>query len=720
VYLGGWYLTDDRDNLKKWPLPPSNMRAGARLVFFASGVQIEDHPENSPYYDGAHYHTNFQLDGQGEYLALVDPHGYIIHEYQSHEYAFGEFGYPPQRQEVYDGEEQYFPTPTLGTANVPGYEEISSVPYFSRPAGTFVESFNLSLTTAVSGAQIRYTTDGTMPTASSTLYTAAIPITSTTEVMARLYEPGKAPGPFVTRTYVAIGNDASHFDSEIPIVVVDTHGQGINQNAYTRCSAVFIERPISGERTRITHLPDHAGRCGIRIRGSSTGGAAKHQYSFETWDEHDDDTSVSLLGLPSDSDWVLYGPYQYDRALINNALAYELSRQVGRYACRTRACEMYLNTGGGKVTQSDFVGFYYVMEKIRVNKDRVDVGRLEPWDTTEPRVTGGYIVAIDRADPDGPGFSTSHINRVNYVDPKVTQATTTQKNWIRSYFNQIEAVLYNNSIFDHPVNGYAKYIDVASHIDHSLLNLLPLNVDAFRLSGYMAKHRGGKLHAGPIWDFDRAFESADSRDDNPRSWNGSANPSFFFSYIWYGRFHQDIDFWQRYIDRWYELRNSHFSDAALEKTIDELADEVTAEAAARNYARWPGRGSRFGDFQGEIEHMKDWLFSRTDWIDQQFVRPPQMTPDGGCVSAGTVVTLTNLNRTGEIYYTLDGSDPRTFRTASGGLPGRSGAIHTARGADWRAFRSALVLSPRASELPRSCTIPKTRATPRIPTRNSSS
>ncbi|MHC4742377.1 MAG: lamin tail domain-containing protein, partial [Planctomycetota bacterium] len=668
--MDGWYLTDNENDPNKWPLPARWLPGGGSWLIYASDVQIEDHPENSPYFDGRNFHTNFELDGGGEYLALVDPHLYVVHEYDSSEYGFNDFGYPAQQQDVsyglYDGKEQYFTLPTPGVINRPGFERMSGVPYFSHPGGTFVESLALILSTPAQGAVIRYTTDGTVPTEASPQYTAPITLTTTTEVMARLYEPFKAPGAFVSRTYVALDSDVSNVTSNIPLVIVDTRGQGITANSYTKCSAAFIERPIDGQRTRITDFPDFVGRCGIRIRGSSTGGQAKHQYSFETWDEQNNDEPESIFGMPADSDWVLYAPFRWDPALINNALAYELSRRVGRYACRTRACEVYLNTGTGKVTQNHYVGLYYFMEKIRVNDDRVDIHPLRPWDNVEPTVSGGYILAVDRADPDGPGFRlTHHPGLFTYVDPQEPEVIPAQQTWIRNYLTQLETALYGGSFAD-PVNGYAKYMDVPSHVDHSLLNLLPVNVDAFRLSGYRYKERNGKMVAGPIWDFDRAFESTDGRDDNPQHWTGGGNGTQFFSYGWYGRLHQDIDFWQRYIDRWYELRRDQFSTPNIHALIDELADEVR-EASSRNYSRWPQHPPRFGGFQGEINNVKSWLSTRASWIDAQWVRPPVVYPEGGQLEHGATVMLENPNGSGDIYYTTDGSDPRFFR---GEYPGR--------------------------------------------------
>jgi len=65
--------------------------------------------------------------------------------------------------------------------------------------------------------------------------------------------------------------------------------------------------------------------------------------------------------------------------------------------------------------------------------------------------------------------------------------------------------------------------------------------------------------------------------------------------------------------------------------------------------------------------MRQWLLDRAAWIDAQFMRPPQITPSGGPVPSGTTVTLTSGS--GEVYYTLDGTDPRVWSPAGGRASG---------------------------------------------------
>ncbi len=665
VDLAGWYLTDDPEDLTKWALPAILLAADDALVVFASGVQEEDHPDNWPYQDDlGRYHTNFTLDGDGEYLALVRPDLQVAHQYGRPDGTGDERGFPPQRADqsygIYGSEMQYFTSPTPTHPNGAGYLGISDAPVFSRQGGTFTGYILLELSSPNPTAEIRYTTDGQVPTASSRLYTDAIPVLSTREILARAYEPGKAPSAVVSQTYIGLSSDVADFSSDLPIVIVDTNRQTPN-TTFRSVHAAFIDRDADG-RARMVDRADYVGRGGMKRRGRSTLGAAKGSYGFEVWDENNLDRDVSILGMPAESDWILYAPFNYDRALINNAFMHGLSNQIGRYSVRTRFVEMYLNTNDDTISASDYVGLYILMEKIKRGPDRVDVEKLEPWDDTEPRITGGYMLKIDRADSGDRGFRTSRGNptygdgTLCYVDPKESEITDAQSEWIRGYLDEFEDALYGPSFAD-PQSGYAKYIDVDAFIDHNLLNMLAMNVDALRLSTHLHKNRGGKLEMGPLWDFDRALDSTDGRDNNPETWHGSGDGTDYLGYVWWDRLFEDANFWQKYIDRWFALRRGAFSTESLDATIDGMADEIW-EAQARNYQRWSSRGPRYGGFQGEIDHMKEWLGRRCRWVDSQFVAPPEILPDGGPVAVGSEIELLDTTGSGMLYYTLDGTDPR--------------------------------------------------------------
>jgi len=666
--LGGWFLTDDASDPSKWPLPDLPLWPGKYLLIYASGAALGEAPDAVPYQDdNGHYHANFRLEASGGYLALVDPTGAIAHEYVSHTLDTGLQGYAPQLADVshgiYANEQQFFTSPTPGQANQPGLSDIAGEPQFSHAQGTFTQPFFLELTAPGAGARITYTLDGSVPTEASTHYGGPISIRDTVEVQARVFETGKVPSPITARTYLALASNLQNFSSDLPIVIVDTQAQRIVYGTYKRASAVFIDTGADG-RARMTGPADFAGRSGIKTRGRSTAGAPKHSYGFEIWGPDDLDRDVSLLGLPAESDWVLYAPYNYDRSLISNAFMFELSNRIGRYAVRTRFVEMYLNTNGGKVSANDYVGLYIFEEKIKRGPERVDVENLDPWDRAEPQINGGYMLKIDRADSGDRGFRTALGNprygdgTLCYVDPKEINITDAQSAWIRGYLDAFEEALYGDDFTD-PNTGYARFIDVNSFIDHNLLNMLAMNVDALRLSTHLHKARDGKLEMGPLWDFDRSLDSTDGRDNNARSWHGTGDGTDYHHYVWWNRLFEDKDFWQRYIDRWFDLRQGVFSTAQINGLIDAMADEI-GEAQARNYSKWTSARPRYGSFQGEMDHLKDWLGTRTAWVDGQFVMPPRLAPPQGYVPPNQGLRLGHTNAAGTIYYTLDGSDPRVF------------------------------------------------------------
>jgi len=196
------------------------------------------------------------------------------------------------------------------------------------------------------------------------------------------------------------------------------------------------------------------------------------------------------------------------------------------------------------------------------------------------------------------------------------------------------------------------------------------NVDALRLSGYMYKPRGGKLMFGPIWDFDRALGSTDGRDNNPRTWRSTSSDrgTDFFNYPWWNRMFRDIDFFQKYIDRFQSLRRAEFSKANINAIIDGMAGELK-NAQKRNLTKWNQRprSAYGGTYQGEVNHMKTWLAQRMSFMEKQFVDPPESDKPAGYAKPGTLVSLKSKEG-GKIYYTLDGTDPRR---AGGGVAAKA-------------------------------------------------
>ncbi len=191
VNLGGWSLANESNVPRQWTFPPVTLGAGQYLVVFASGKNRA----------GVRLHANFQLGIGGEYLAL---------------YAAGEpaaaasaLNYPEQRMDHSYGVTasglRYFNAPTPGAPNgASSLTNIAQPVHFSVERGFFNAPFNPVLSAAAgSGVSIRYTLDGSVPTAEAGfLYSGPIAVSNTTPIRAVAFSTNTVPSSVRTHTYI--------------------------------------------------------------------------------------------------------------------------------------------------------------------------------------------------------------------------------------------------------------------------------------------------------------------------------------------------------------------------------------------------------------------------------------------------------------------------------------------------------------------------------------
>jgi hypothetical protein len=546
----------------------------------------------------------------------------------------------------------YFSTPTPGAANALGLPGLAAAPEFSQPSGVYSAAFPLSITSADPLAQIRYTLDGTEPTEAAPLYSSPIAVNATTLVKARAFRDAQIASPIRQGSYLRIDAALATRDSDVPLVVIDSLAQAIpSTGSWASSVTALIDTDATG-RAQITGTPDFLGRGGLHVRGSSSIVWPKKNLSFETWDSTGSDADVSLFGMPAESDWVLYASY-LDRTLLRDSLVDDLGNQMGEYSVRTRPVEVYLNTGGGVIGEDDYLGVYVFVERIKQGDDRVDVAKLDPSDATEPEISGGYVLKIDRGAATVPAALSRDLIP---VDPEDADLTTAQRTWITNYVAQFEAALAGPDFAD-PATGYAKYIDVQSWIDYHIMTELTFNVDEWYLSTYLSKDRGGKLKLGPFWDFDRSLGNTDQLGAaGTTGWYSDALVNFFATYNgqapsqvveypWFRRLFEDPNFATRYADRRTELRRTVLSEANIFATIDRLAAE-RQESQARNFARWNTLNTliapsplAFPTYEEHVADLKGWIHDRLAWLDGQYVSAPEFTPAGGAVATGVQVSM---------------------------------------------------------------------------------
>ena len=541
------------------------------------------------------------------------------------------------------GSGNFFVTATPASYNNGGFPGVSGIPFFSHASGSFLDPFSLSIFAVAPDALIRYTTNGSEPSETNgTDYVAPISIDNSIRIRARVFEPGFAPGPVHTRLYTMLDADVTDFDSNLPIVVVNTFGVGVGSSFFTLNLVSVI--PKVSDRVSILDPAQFEGLAGLKLRGSSSTRFPKKQYALETWDPNFQDLDVALLDMPAESDWILYGPYS-DKSLMRNVLSYQWSNDIGRYAVRTQFVELFLQTGSGAVNFSDYVGVYALTEKIKRNPNRVPITQLESHHDAEPEITGGYMLKKDRLDPGDGGFRTSRDYLLLYVEPKEDEITAPQAAWIKGYLDDFEAALYGPDFTD-PLLGYTPYIDPPSFIDHHIMVEVTKNIDGYRLSTFMFKDRGGKLQMGPIWDYNLSLGNVSYLQGwIPQGWYYDLLD--ISNYPWYGRLFEDDAFSLAYADRWYGLRRDEFKTEKMLGDIDSYA-ALLDESQERNYDRWPVLGVYVwpnwfiaDTYDEEIDFMKNWLSDRLDWMDSQFFAPPVFNHPAGEVRAGFLLTMTS-------------------------------------------------------------------------------
>jgi CotH kinase protein/Chitobiase/beta-hexosaminidase C-terminal domain/Fn3 associated len=278
--------------------------------------------------------------------------------------------------------------------------DLLPAPSFSVPGGVFTNDVTLALSSQTAAATIRYTLDGSEATAASAVYATPITLTNSTVVRARVFASGQPAGKPAVQSYVLLEPEVIDFNSNLPLVLLNTFAQEIKKDEKTTASARFIDTQRG--RSSILAAADFDGRALINLRGRASLRYPKRSYTFKTVDASEDMAAFSILGLPKESDWVLYAPYP-DKTLMRDVLAYELSNEIGRWAPRTRFVELFLNETGGKVGRRDYLGVYVFEEKVKRDKNRVNIANLGPDDNATPKLTGGFIFKKDHNENDGGG-----------------------------------------------------------------------------------------------------------------------------------------------------------------------------------------------------------------------------------------------------------------------------------------------------------------------------
>ena len=331
------------------------------------------------------------------------------------------------------------------------------------------------------------------------------------------------------------------------------------------------------------------------------------------------DKKQSLFGHAANKHWVIIACANFDDGtMYRDYLAYSIGREVLdgiEYTTTTELIDIYVN--------GEYRGVYLLCEHVRVGKGRVDIDSDYGLNDT------GYLIEYDAYATGENGVDYFTVPGLKYAftvhspDPeeylsegKITKEVYQQQvAYIQDYVAQVYTAALNGDY-----ETFTSLVDVDSFVDMYLLHELFKNTDTGWSSFYLYKKPGGKLYAGPAWDFDATTTSARG-DNTPQGIyvaGAVVDQSDFTASELYISLYQTAGFKQAVIDRWQEI-SDQIADFINETLSDEMF-ETNKNAMGKNFALWKNKTQEAAEnyWVNQITILKQWLLSRIAWLDSEW------------------------------------------------------------------------------------------------------
>lgn len=445
-------------------------------------------------------------------------------------------------------------------------------------------------------------------------FTGAIDTYQRSMELVATFEAGPADRVEVDGVEQVSGKSINDFRREVVYTVVSGETQSrfkVRVTNFTGLPVLWIEtpdrQPVTSKEEWVKHSTMHldgAGRfddldevaLSIRGRGNSTWEWPKKPYNLKL------DRKASVLGMPKHKRWCLLANYM-DRTLLRNRIAYYLAGQTSlAWTPRCEFAELFFN--------GEHLGQYLVAEHIKVDENRVDITEMTPADNSGEAVTGGYLMELDFHFDNVRQWHTAHGVPFSVKSPDEEELTQEQFNWIQDHISTVERTLYGDGFAD-PATGYRRYLDEESFVDYWLVYELTVNHElANPGSVYLHKDRGGRIFAGPVWDFDWGTFSYNA--------SPAAQYGLFMTHAWwYDRLFEDAGFRRKAAERWQVLKPRFL--LALDYIDSQCAD--IARSAAVNFSKWTISTDTNGDerlaYDEAVARMRRILDERIAIIDRE-------------------------------------------------------------------------------------------------------
>lgn len=575
VDLGGWYLSDSQNNNTKWAFPAGATIAGnGYLVVYCNGRNTSV---------GGEHHTNFKLNQTDqEWVVLSDPGATVVSDFELLQRTQTDHSRGLDVDGV--GMWRLFTDPTPGSANTGAVEEYVSKPQFSVPAGVQGGAVNVTITCATAGATIRYTLDGSVPTATSPAYAGPVNVATTAVLRARAFS-GAAnvpPSAVETNTYL-IGT--SH-----TVAILSIAGD---------------ELPTLLDGTQIEPVGsfEYFGEDGA-LRAEATGDFNEH--GNDSW-------AYPQRGF----DYV-----SRDQFGDNDALHYPIFRTKERDAyqrliIKAAASDNYpFEDGGAHIRDA------YVHALSQLNELRLDERSYEPCVLY---VNGDYWGVYEiREKVDDSDFTDEYYGQ---AEDELYFLKTWGGTWseyggaaAQADWDALRAYVQANNMGDAAAFAYVDgQLNWKSLVDYMVLNSQVVCMDW--LNWNTAWWRGldpdgdGRRWRYALWDMDATFghyvNFTGIPDETPAADpcnvemlpdpGGQGHTTIINKLLT-----ENEDVWTYYVNRYIDLNNTAFQCDAMLTLLDSLVANIAPEMPGQ-VARW---GGTMGEWEGNVQAMRDFISQR--------------------------------------------------------------------------------------------------------------
>lgn len=321
------------------------------------------------------------------------------------------------------------------------------------------------------------------------------------------------------------------------------------------------------------------------------------------------DEKQPIMGMKSNRHFCLLSHADDHFAKLKNTLGFELSRRIGMpYTPEQRPIEVVLN--------GQYIGLYFLTEKIRVEKNRVNIEEQMDGDTIAENMTGGWLLEIDNNRNDNTIYIKERNEGSEWFDwlwvtsHSPEYLSKQQRHYITQYLTTVNSAIYNDDKTD---NQWEEYIDIDSLACFYIIGEILDDIEYFSGSCYMYKHYGDstKLIFGPVWDFGNSFMR--KNHTNVTNYDYFIYQECYFHQHWIEEIVKYPHFQEVLKAHWKSFYESDFNGLDIDRFIDEHVSTIS-QAWYCDAARW----RRTELIEWEARKYKLNVKNKIEWLQSQW------------------------------------------------------------------------------------------------------